>query len=141
MSEAADVSFLVIVLLVLAADLTVFYKKKTAKTSQTLFISVCLALDICARVTQLSIRIGRIAHNKSPLSYKDDSILAFHDFTQFLITLVCITLLSQWCWIYCVLTNPAELERYNKTIGQLTTASIIVVTVLIINDFVAIGID
>lgn len=76
-------------------------------------MSVCLALDICARITQLSIRIERTAHGYGDLTYKDDSILAFHDFTQFLITLVCVTLLSQWCWIYCVLTNPVELERYN----------------------------
>ena len=90
MTKATDIAFLIIIIPVLIADIIVFTKCQTYKTCTSLLISVCLGLDLVLRVGQLSLRI----QNDHPEEFTPQTFIMFHDFTQYLVTIVGIALLS-----------------------------------------------
>jgi hypothetical protein len=64
----------------------------------------------------------------------------FHDFTQYLVTIVGIALLSQWTWIYQVLSNPAKAAANSKSkfFEKCLLVASLIFTFLLMNDFVSI---
>jgi hypothetical protein len=58
-----------------------------------------------------------------------------------LIAIVLLSLLAQWSWIYLVLKSPVRAAKISKhqTLDKILTLLIIVLTVLIINDLIALG--
>jgi hypothetical protein len=95
--SAADISLVVILVLIAFADVAVFVKCQTFKAPTSLFISVCLFVDLILRIVELLVDQHNLAKN-NPKNLKLFELE--HDFTQFLFCSVALALMTQWCWIY-----------------------------------------